>query len=97
MACQRCFVRSPRSRACYGPWQLPATKEFRESFRSLGWCFRITIGRLGLESFTSPAQQLLASLPEADRDAWLDVVDATASLPEALGYADHFLYVGRRR
>jgi ubiquinone/menaquinone biosynthesis C-methylase UbiE len=52
---------------------------------------------LGLESFTSPAQQHLASLPEEDREAWLDVVEATASLPDALGYADHFLYVGRCR
>jgi SAM-dependent methyltransferase len=51
---------------------------------------------LGLESFTSPAQELLATLPDTDRQAWLDVVEATASLPDALGYADHLLYVGRR-
>ena len=26
-----------------------------------------------------------------------DIVERTAPLPEALGYSDHFLYVGRRR
>jgi hypothetical protein len=51
----------------------------------------------GLESFTSPAQQKLLGLSEEDREAWLDIVERTASLPEALGYSDHFLYVGRRR
>jgi ubiquinone/menaquinone biosynthesis C-methylase UbiE len=50
----------------------------------------------GLESFTSPAQQKLLGLSEEDRDAWLDIVERTAALPEALGYSDHFLYVGRR-
>jgi ubiquinone/menaquinone biosynthesis C-methylase UbiE len=51
----------------------------------------------GLESFTSPSQEKLLGLNEEDRDAWLDVIERTAPLPEALGYSDHFLYVGRRR
>jgi S-adenosylmethionine-dependent methyltransferase len=51
----------------------------------------------GLESFTSPAQEKLAHLSEDNRRAWLDILEQTASLPESLGYSDHFLYVGRRR
>ena len=50
----------------------------------------------GLESFTSPAQEKLLGLNEADRQAWLEIVERTASLPEAIGYSDHFLYVGSR-
>lgn len=48
----------------------------------------------GLESFTSPAQEKLAELSKEDREAWLDIVERTAALPESLGYSDHFLYVG---
>jgi SAM-dependent methyltransferase len=55
------------------------------------------VALLGLESFTSPFQDRLADLPSGDRDAWLDIVEETAQQTDALGYADHFLYVGRRR
>ena len=55
------------------------------------------VALLGLESFTSSAQDRLACLPEADRESWLAIVEATAALPDALGYADHILYVGRKR
>lgn len=51
----------------------------------------------GLESFTSSAQDKLAALSAEDREAWLDLVEQTASLPEALGHSDHFLFIGRRR
>ncbi len=51
----------------------------------------------GLESFTSPTQEKLLGLSEEDREAWFDIVEQTAPLPEALGFSDHFLYVGRRK
>jgi SAM-dependent methyltransferase len=51
----------------------------------------------GLESFTSPAQGRILGLNKDDREAWLDVIERTAPMPDALGYADHFLYVGRRK
>lgn len=51
----------------------------------------------GLESFTGCEQELLAELPEAVREAWLDLVEATVSLPEAAGCCEHLLYAGRRR
>lgn len=51
----------------------------------------------GLESFTSPAQEKLLGLSEEDREAWFDIIEQTAPLPEALGFSDHFLYVGRRK
>ena len=50
----------------------------------------------GLESFTNTAQEKLLQLKEEDREAWLDILERTAPLAEALGYSDHFLYVGRR-
>ena len=50
----------------------------------------------GRESFPSQAQEKLVGLSEADREAWLDIVEQTAALPEAIGYSDHFLYIGRR-
>jgi ubiquinone/menaquinone biosynthesis C-methylase UbiE len=50
----------------------------------------------GLESFTSSAQEKLLEISQQDREAWLDIVEQTAPLSEALGFSDHFLYVGRR-
>jgi SAM-dependent methyltransferase len=52
---------------------------------------------VGLESFTGCAQQLLLDLPDDVQDAWLDMVDATASAPEAAGCCEHLLYAGTRR
>ena len=51
----------------------------------------------GLESFTSAAQEKLLGLGEKDREAWLDIIERTAPLSDAIGCSDHFLYVGRRR
>jgi ubiquinone/menaquinone biosynthesis C-methylase UbiE len=51
----------------------------------------------GLESFTSAAQEKLSGLGLEDREAWFDIVERTAPLPEALGASDHFLFVGRRK
>lgn len=51
---------------------------------------------VGLESFTGCAQEHFAELPEEVREAWLDLVEASAALPEALGCGEHFLYIGRR-
>jgi S-adenosylmethionine-dependent methyltransferase len=50
----------------------------------------------GLESFTNTAQEKLLQLKEDDREAWFDILERTAPLAEALGYSDHFLYIGRR-
>jgi SAM-dependent methyltransferase len=51
---------------------------------------------VGLESFTGCEQELFVELPVADREAWLDLVEETAALPEAVGCCEHFLYAGRR-
>jgi ubiquinone/menaquinone biosynthesis C-methylase UbiE len=50
----------------------------------------------GVDAFTSPAPEKLVGLSREDCEAWLDVVERAAPLPDALGYTDHFLYVGRR-
>jgi S-adenosylmethionine-dependent methyltransferase len=52
---------------------------------------------VGLESFTGCEQELFADLPDPARETWLELVEATASLPEAIGCCEHFLFVGRRR
>lgn len=51
----------------------------------------------GLESFTGCEQEMFLDLPGDVQEAWLDLAEATASLPEAMGCCEHFLYAGRRR
>jgi SAM-dependent methyltransferase len=51
----------------------------------------------GVESFTGCEQEPFAGLPDDAKDAWLDLVERTAALPEALGCCEHFLYAGRKR
>ncbi len=52
---------------------------------------------LAVESFVSPWQQQLSALSEEVATAWLDLIEQTATAPEAFGMADHYLYVGRKR
>ncbi len=51
----------------------------------------------GLESFTGCEQELFLDLSDDVQEAWLELVEASASSPEAMGCCEHFLYVGRRR
>ncbi len=51
----------------------------------------------GAESFTAPWQKKWNSKSETDREAWLDIIEATAKTPEGTAYSDHFLFIGRRR
>jgi hypothetical protein len=44
---------------------------------------------------TGCEQELFLDLPEAVREVWLDLVEATAALPEAIGCCEYFVYVGR--
>lgn len=52
---------------------------------------------VGVESFTGPWQSQMVDLSPAEMEAWLDLVEQTASTTEALGLSDHFLYIGNRR
>lgn len=51
---------------------------------------------LAVESFSGPWQQSWAELPAEEAAAWLELIERTATMPEAMGITDHFLYVGRR-
>jgi SAM-dependent methyltransferase len=51
----------------------------------------------GVESFTGCEQEAFAGLSSEDTDAWLDLVERTMTLPEALGCCEHFLYAGHKR
>jgi 2-polyprenyl-3-methyl-5-hydroxy-6-metoxy-1,4-benzoquinol methylase len=51
---------------------------------------------LGVESFTGPWQQALASLTPAEAEAWLDLVERTGGTAEGRGMSDHFLFVGAK-
>lgn len=51
----------------------------------------------GVESFTGHAQKQWHQLSDADRNVWLDLVEATSTMEEGYGAAEHLLYVGRKR
>ncbi len=50
----------------------------------------------GSESFASAFQASFLNLSDADSTTWLDVIEQTGRTPEGLGYADHYLFIGRR-
>jgi len=53
---------------------------------------------VGLEAFSSPWQVKLNELSGAQAEAWLDLIGKAETLmPDALGMADHFLYVGKEQ
>jgi SAM-dependent methyltransferase len=83
----------PGESIALGHAHLTTVAEFRELFA--GEFAELLF--VGLESFTGCEQELFVELPEADREAWLDLVEATAALPEAIGCCEHFLYAGRRQ
>jgi SAM-dependent methyltransferase len=52
---------------------------------------------VGVESFTGPWQQRLARLPSEAAATWLELVEQTSTMAEAVGLSDHFLYVGKSK
>jgi ubiquinone/menaquinone biosynthesis C-methylase UbiE len=52
---------------------------------------------VGLESFTGSRQQLFIDLAADLKQAWLDLVEASAADPEGIGLSEHYLFVGRPR
>ena len=72
---------------------LTTVVEFRELFHE---AFEEAL-LAGVESFTSRHQGQFRDLPEADRQAWLALVEATATTPEGLGSTEHFLFVGHAK
>lgn len=63
--------------------------EFRDGFDQLVL--------LGLQSFVGIHESSMPEVDQANRDAWLDIIEETAHLPDALGATAHFLYAGRRK
>ena len=76
-----------------GPGHLSSSEEFRDLFRD---SFEEVI-LVGLESFTGGSQEIFPSLSAENAEAWLDLVEQTGKTIDALGLADHFLYIGRRK
>ena len=72
---------------------LTTAAEFRELFRE---AFEEAL-LAGVESFTSHHQGQFRDLAEADREAWLELVEATATTPEGLSSMEHFLFVGHAK
>jgi len=72
---------------------LTTIAEFKELFAD-GFT---EIGLLGLESFAGVWQKSLSEMPEEEARAWMDMIERTASMPEALGLSDHLLYAGRKK
>ena len=71
---------------------LTTTSEFRNLFSHK---FK-ELALLGVESFTSVWQQTFSSLSEEQAMVWLDLVEQTSAMPEALGASDHFLFIGEK-
>jgi len=67
-----------------------------EEFRHLLTARFDEIALLGVESFTAPWPEAATKLTAPELEEWLDLVEATASTPEGLGMADHFLFIGKR-
>jgi ubiquinone/menaquinone biosynthesis C-methylase UbiE len=55
------------------------------------------ISMLGVESFAGVWQKTVRELQEEEASAWLDLIEETATMPEALGASDHFLFIGRKK
>ncbi len=71
---------------------LTTREEFATLFRP---AFR-EIKLVAVESFAAPHQAQFKSLPKDAAEAWLDLIEQTADMPEAFGIADHYLYIGER-
>lgn len=72
---------------------LTTVAEFRELFAE-GFVEELVAG---IESFTGHAQKQWHRLSKSDREAWLDLVEATATTPEGYGPTEHILYIGRKQ
>ena len=76
-----------------GHAHLTTVDEFRSLFAD---AFK-EITLVGVEAFSSPWDVKLNELSEAQAEAWLDLIERAETLmPDALGMADHFLYVGEK-
>jgi len=76
-----------------GHAHLTTVDEFRELFAG---AFK-ELALVGVEAFSSPWQVKLNELSAAQAEAWLDLIERAETLmPDALGMADHFLYVGEK-
>ncbi|MHB2019104.1 MAG: class I SAM-dependent methyltransferase [Candidatus Xenobia bacterium] len=65
-------------------------------FRTLCSSVFQELALLGAEAFATSVQTRLLDLTPEAKEAWLDLMEATASTPEGLGAADHFLFVGEK-
>jgi SAM-dependent methyltransferase len=84
---------SPEIAPPIGHAHLTTVDEFRELFAG---AFK-ELALVGVEAFSSPWQVKLNELSEAQAEAWLDLIERAETLmPDALGMADHFLYVGEK-
>ncbi len=54
------------------------------------------IDYLGLESFACPAARQFNALKRGEQEAFLDLIEDTASTTEGLCYSVHILFIGRK-
>lgn len=72
---------------------LTTVNEFQDLFAEQ---FAMT-ALLGVESFAGGWQDALVYLTPNEVDAWLELVEHTASTPEGRAASDHFLFIGSKR
>ncbi len=52
---------------------------------------------LGIESFAAYNQKLFLEKDNLEVEAWLDLLEITASMDEGIASAEHFLFIGKKK
>lgn len=72
-------------------WHMATVAEFRAEFRDFQ-----EIVLAGVESFAQFHEENLLKLTPEQAEVWLDLIEEAGRMPEGLGMAGHFLYVGQK-
>ena len=72
-------------------WHLATVAEFRADFTDF-----LEIALAGVESFAQGNEENLLKLTPEQAEVWLDLIEETGKMPEGLGLAGHFLYIGQK-
>jgi 2-polyprenyl-3-methyl-5-hydroxy-6-metoxy-1,4-benzoquinol methylase len=70
---------------------MTTSAEFRADFTEFQ-----EIALAGVESFAQWHEENLLKLTPEQAETWLDLIEETGKMPEGLGLAGHFLYIGQK-
>ncbi|MGH2505977.1 MAG: class I SAM-dependent methyltransferase [Ktedonobacteraceae bacterium] len=72
-------------------WHMTTIAEFRAEFRDFQ-----EIVLAGVEAFAQFNEENLLKLTPEQAEVWLDLIEEAGRMPEGLGMAGHFLYIGQK-